>query len=237
MIDLVVPVYNEAGNIEALLKSVSEKITSPKQVMIVYDSEDDNTLPVVKKIQLDYSFEILLVRNKYGRGALHAIITGMEEAKHECVLVIMADLSDSLEIVDKMYSKIQDEGYDLVCGSRYMRGGRQHGGPFWKGLFSRTAGKSLHILSRIPTNDVTNSFKMYKKTLLDSITFESNGGFEIGMEITVKAYLNGFRVTEIPSQWYDREAGKSNFQMRKWIPKYLHWYWMCIMGASARKRT
>ncbi|MDR2475896.1 MAG: glycosyltransferase family 2 protein [Bacteroidales bacterium] len=224
---IVIPVYNEGNSIGKLFDEINQKIATPKEIIIVYDFEEDNTLPVVNAIRTDYPFEVRLEKNLYGRGALNAIKSGLQKATSEAVLVIMADLSDSLEIVDAMYEKLTG-GCDLICGSRYMTGGKQYGGPFLKGLFSRVAGVSLHWLARIPTHDISNSFKMYRKSMLDTITIESNGGFEIGMEITVKAYIAGYKITEIPSKWYDRTDGQSNFKLWKWLPKYLHWYWRCV---------
>ena len=239
MLDIVVPVYNEGDNIGNLLNNVSMQINEQKKVIIVYDFEEDTTVTVVNKIKNTFDFEINLKRNNYGRGALNAIKTGLETADSEAVVVIMADLSDSLEIIDDMYKLIHNAGYDLVCGSRYMQGGEQHGGPFLKGLFSRIAGVTLHFLTRIPTHDISNSFKMYRSSMIRSMTIESAGGFEIGMEITVKAYINGYRITEIPSKWFDREEGKSNFKMWEWIPYYLHWYFLCVLKSwsGKRKRT
>ena len=187
MIDIVVPVYNEGKNIEKQLRRVEASIKSRKRVLIVYDSEQDDTLPVLAKIKNKFSFPIITIRNYYGEGALNAIKTGLEAAKNEAVLVIMADLSDSLEIVDKMYWLIRKKGFDLVCGSRYMRGGKQYGGPLLKGIFSRCAGLSLHAITGIPTHDISNSFKMYRKSMLKNIKIESTGGFEIGMEISLSS--------------------------------------------------
>ena len=116
-----------------------------------------------------------------------------------------------------------------------MKGGKQHGGPKLKGFLSRTAGLTLHFLSGIPTHDVTNSYKMYRKDMLNKIRIDSNGGFEIGMEITVKAYLNGYRISEVPAEWFDRAEGESRFHMWKWIPHYLHWYMLCIFGRKRRE--
>lgn len=228
MLDIIIPVYNEGKNIKRQLMKISECIKVPKRVFIIYDFNEDDTLPVVQKIKNRFSFTILNVKNKYGKGALNAIKTGLMTASSDAVLVMMADLSDKLEIVDKMYKMIIGNKADIVCGSRYMKGGKQHGGPILKGLLSRTAGISLHILSGIPTHDVTNSFKMYRKSMLEKIKIESVGGFEIGMEITVKAYLLGYRIKEIPTEWFDRSAGKSNFHMWKWMKHYLHWYFLCI---------
>ncbi|MCM1153920.1 MAG: glycosyltransferase [Roseburia sp.] len=227
MIDVIAPVYNEAGNIKRLFDEIDKEIKTEKRVSVIYDFDEDDTLPVVVQIADDYDFPIRQIKNELGRGVLNAIITGFKSAEYDKVLVVMADLSDRLDVVDAMAAKM-DEGFDLVCGSRYMKGGKQNGGPFLKSLFSRTAGLSLHYLTRIPTHDVTNSFKMYSKRLLDSLTIESSGGFEIGLEITVKAYTQGYRIAEVPSEWFDRTEGTSNFHMWKWMPKYLKWYFYCI---------
>lgn len=224
MLDLVVPVYNEGSNIENLLNQIQNNINIQKRLMIVYDRDDDNTIPVVEQISEQYNFPICLKKNMYGRGALNAIKTGLHSFEGNVVLVLMADLSDSLEVVRQMYDKIVIEGNHLVCGSRYMKGGKQHGGPFIKKCLSRLAGVSLHWAIGIPTHDISNSFKMYHKDVIKSIKIESSGGFEIGMEITVKAFLNGYRITEVPSSWYDRTEGESRFQLLKWLPSYLKWY-------------
>lgn len=227
MLDIVVPVYNEGEGILRLFEEIEREIKIAKKVLVVYDFDGDTTVPVVKNNKEKYPFEIDLVLNTLGRGALNAIRMGMNQAQDEMVLVMMADSSDKLDVVDTMCQKME-EGYDLVCGSRYMRGGKQNGGPLLKGLFSRTAGVSLHLLTRIPTHDCTNSFKLYRKSMLENIEIESTGGFEIGLEITVKAYTRGYKIAEIPSEWFDREEGESNFRMWSWLPKYLHWYFYCI---------
>lgn len=235
MLDILVPVYNEDRGILRLFEEIDREIRTPKRVMIIYDFEEDTTVPVVKEHMDDYSFQIDLVLNTMGRGALRAIMTGMQAATEEMVLVMMADSSDRLNVVDRMCSLMAD-GYDLVCGSRYMREGKQHGGPFLKSLFSRMAGISLHMLTRIPTHDCSNSFKLYRNSMLRTIEIESTGGFEIGIEILVKAYVRGYKITEVPSEWFDREDGASNFHMWKWLPKYLYWYFYCVRNTWFKRQ-
>ncbi len=235
MLDIVVPVFNEAEGILRLFEEIQNEIKTEKQVLIVYDFDGDTTVPVVKEHIADFPFEIKLVLNTLGRGALNAIKMGISTATNEMVLVMMADSSDRLDVVDTMCN-LMEQGYDIVCGSRYMKGGKQNGGPLLKGLFSRFAGLSLHFLTRIPTHDVTNSFKLYRKTMIDHLEIESTGGFEIGLEICVKAYTSGYRIAEVPSEWFDREDGESNFHMWKWIPHYLYWYFYCIIHIFKLKR-
>jgi len=229
-LSLVIPVYNEGDNIEALFDDIQDRVKGLDfEALVIYDFDGDNTLPAVERVRGKYPFKIKTVRNAYGRGALNAIKTGLLSFTSEAALVVMADLSDDFSIVGDMHKMIR-EGCDVVCGSRYMKGGKQIGGPLLKGLISRTAGVSLHLLSGIPTRDVTNSFKMYGRRALQGITIESDGGFEIGMEITVKAFVSGLKVAELPSVWNDRKAGESRFRLVRWLPKYLRWYFYALRG-------
>jgi hypothetical protein len=197
------------------------------ELIVVYDNDDDDTLPALAR--LSPPFPARAVKNHFGRGALNAIKSGFREARCEATLVVMADLSDELSVVPRMYELIH-QGYDVVCGSRYMEGGKQIGGPWLKGLLSRTAGLTLHWLAGLPTKDATNSFKMYRTAFLQKLQFESTGGFEIGMEAVVKAYAAGARIAEVPSTWADRVAGKSRFQLWRWLPSYLRWYFYAFRG-------
>lgn len=236
MLSAVCPVYNEAGNIEPLMNKLSAEVSAPMEVLIIYDRDDDNTVPVVKNFSARYPFEIRLLKNKLGTGALNAIKTGFTESRGEAVLVVMADLSDDFSVVDEMYRLVTLAGFDIVCGSRYMPGGKQVGGPALKKFFSKAIGLSLHYLTRLPTHDATNSFKMYRLQFLRGARIESKGGFEIGMELVTKAFVNGAKITELPVAWSDRTAGKSRFRMWKWAPDYLWWYLYAFKSWRRRKQ-
>lgn len=75
---------------------------------------------------------------------------------------------------------------------------------------------------------------MSRTAFLQSLHFESTGGFEIGMEAVVNAYVSGGRVTEVPSTWTDRVAGQSRFRLWKWLPNYLRWYFYAFRGRRFR---
>jgi dolichol-phosphate mannosyltransferase len=227
-LQISIPVYNEAENILGVLKEIEKDISTPHRINIIYDFDKDTTIPIVKEYIREKNLDnINLVKNQYGKGALNAIRTGFEVASDGAVLVVMADCSDDLAIVDRMF-EIINQDYDIVCGSRYASGGKQIGGPVLKGLFSRIAGLSLHLITRIPTHDISNSFKMYRKSVLNEVKIESDGGFELGMEIVVKAYCKGYRITEVPCTWRCRTAGKSRFKLWKWLPHYLRWYLFAV---------
>jgi hypothetical protein len=125
-----------------------------------------------------------------------------------------------------MFEKIK-EGYDLVCGARYTKGGDRIGGSALKGFFSFLVGRTIAFLIKIPTCDIANAFKMYRKKVIDSIDIESKG-FEISMELPLKAYYLGFKITEVPTVWREREKGRSNFNMVNLAPNYWRWYLWAI---------
>lgn len=222
-IDVIVPVYNEGANIADALAELYATVTRPKRVLIVYDFDEDDTVPVVRELTRRYP-GLELVRNTLGPGVINAIRAGVEAARSDVVIVSMADLSDDLRVVDDMVRLIRDDGYDIVCASRYMRGGRQIGGPILKRTLSRAAGVSLCWFGGLPTHDATNAFRAYRLSVLREIPIESSGGFEYTLEVTVKAHVAGYRITETPSTWRDRTAGQSRFRLMKWLPHYLKWY-------------
>jgi len=236
-LDIIIPVYNEDEIIVETLKEIQKKISISHRVILVYDSDDDSTIPPVKDyIKRNKTNHILLKKNSLGQGVLNAIKSGFEFANSESLLIVMGDASDDLDAVKGMYEKIKS-GFDVVCGSRYMKGGKQIGGPLLKKILSRLAGVSLNLLTGLPVHDVTNSFKMYRRTLLTQIEIESRGGFEIGMEIVVKSYLQGFKICEVPSIWRDRSKGKSNFKLFKWLPSYMKWYFLAIFKKPTRVKN
>jgi glycosyltransferase involved in cell wall biosynthesis len=234
VLDLLMPVYNEGGNIARAIEEIDRFVATPKRLMIVYDFEEDDTLPVVRGLMARYPW-VELVRNDRGRGVLNAIRSGIAAARAEVVIVTMADLSDDLTVVPEMVRLIREGGYDVVCASRYMPGGRQVGGPALKGFLSRMAGLSLYALGGLPVRDATNAFRAYRRDVLRSIAIESTGGFEYSLELTAKAHAMGRRITEVPSTWRDRTAGTSRFRLTAWLPKYLKWYFYALTHRPPRE--
>ncbi len=231
ILSIIIPVYNEKDNIKPLLDNIDKSIKIPIKVYIIYDSVNDNTIPAVKEVEKNFFYDIELLKNKFGSGALNAIKTGLISFESDACVVVMGDGSDDLSSVNGMYG-LFCQGFHIVCASRYMKNGRQIGGEFLKSLLSKVAGKSLFYLTGLPTSDVTNSFKLYSKEVIEDITFESQGGFEIGMEIVVKSYLKGYAISEVPTVWKDRYAGSSKFKLRQWIPYYLKWYFKIFLSSK-----
>jgi glycosyltransferase involved in cell wall biosynthesis len=231
-LSIVIPVYNEPDNIEATLRTIEAQVRTPHEILVVYDFDEDTTVPVVQRLLPDLP-SVRLHRNEIGRGVLKAMRSGIAAAESPLVLITMADGSDEMDRVDEMVRLAQD-GAAVVAGSRYMKGGHQVGGPLLKRTMSRMAGLSLHHIGRVPIHDATNNFKLYRRDFLDTVTIESTGGFELALELTAKATLAGRRLAEVPTTWRDRSAGESNFNLRGWLPKYLRWYVYLYRGRLRR---
>ena len=222
-LSIVIPVYNEGTNFPSLWAEINSQIRSKFTAFVIYDFDEDDTIRVVQAIIDRGESRLRLIKNAIRPGVVGAILTGFDQVEHGPVLVIMADLSDDLGQVDAMVG-LYRQGYHVVIGSRYMKGGRMEGGPWFKQFLSRTAGLTLHWLRGIPTHDASNAFKVYDRDMLRSLTIESQRGFELNLEITVKAFLQRYRIAEIPSKWRDRSHGESRFRLWAWLPHYLKWF-------------
>jgi glycosyltransferase involved in cell wall biosynthesis len=220
---VVIPVFNEGAGFAALWSALAGSIRSPFCALVVYDFDEDDTIPAARAIIERDEPRLRLVKNEIRKGVVGAILTGFRQAAQGPVLVVMADLSDDLSQVDRML-EVYRQGFHLVAGSRYMKEGRLEGGPPFKRVLSRVAGLSLHWLRGIPTHDATNAFKIYDSAMLKAFAIESCHGFELNLELTVKAFLAGYRIAEVPTVWRDRTSGQSHFRLWAWLPHYLKWY-------------
>jgi dolichol-phosphate mannosyltransferase len=231
-LSVILPVYNEGEAVEPVLRALSAAVSTPHELVVVYDFDGDTTVPVIARLAPEIP-GLRGLRNDLGRGVLNAMKAGIEGTSSPYVLISMADGSDEPHVVDRMVG-LAETGADVVSASRYMKGGHQVGGPLIKRLMSRTAGLTLHWFAGVPTHDPTNNFKLYSRRFLESVTIESSAGFELALELTVKATLAGRTVAEVPTTWRDRTAGQSNFKLRKWLPNYLHWYRVAFVGRLRR---
>lgn len=223
LISVVLPVYNEGENIVECLRRLARALDGvAHEILVCYDFDEDSTLPAIRAMP-DCPATVKLTKNTLGRGAPNALRTGFRAAQGDVVVTTMADLSDPPEVILEMAREIR-AGKAVVSGSRYMPGGSQSGGPWIKRTMSRVAGRLLYDFAGVGTRDATTNFRAYDPRFLQSVEIESQRGFEIALELTIKAHLRGLPVSEVPSSWTDRSAGQSNFKLWKWLPHYLHWF-------------
>ena len=178
-LSIVLPVYNEGEAVEPVLRGLANAVRTPHELVVVYDFDEDTTVPVVRRLVSEIP-GLRGLRNDIGRGVLNAMKAGIAGSTAPYVLISMADGSDEPAIVDRMV-ELAKGGADVVAASRYMRGGHQIGGPPLKRLMSRVAGLTLHWFARVPTHDATSNFKLYSRRFLDAVRIESTAGFELAL--------------------------------------------------------
>lgn len=245
---IIIPAHNEEDSLKRTISSLENTLSATEalasaadlmvgdydfEIVIVNDHSTDKTVSTVQELMKKYS-NIKLLHNLGRRGFASTLIAGFRQAKGEFLVPLMADGCDDPDTVRKMYKKTE-EGYDLICASRYTKGGKRIGGPKPKGFFSEFVGKSLHFFIRIPTTDIANAFKLYRRSTLEKIKI-GNSDFAISMEIALKMYYQGFRIAEVPTCWKGRKQGKSKFQILKIAPIYLKWYLWALYKYLIRKK-
>lgn len=149
--------------------------------------------------------------NDQFEGPAGAIRSGIKNSSGDVVVVVAADGCDDASQISDLV-RLVERGITVACASRYMHGGKLVNSPFLKDLLSRFANILLHFLRRIGTRDSTNNYKAYSRKFLESISIEPVHGFEIGLELTVKAFRAGLSIAEIPTIRIERDSGQSNFQ-------------------------
>lgn len=220
---IIIPARNEEGIIAKTLDEIYKKVKVPFKVLVVDDMSVDGTSLIVKNyIKTHKNVELIKTSiNKNGFSA--ALEKGIKNVKTDYFVVVMADLSDKPTTINKMYELIQGR-WDLVCGSRYAKGGKKIGGPKLQGFFSKLVCISLHKLIGIPTADVSNAFKMYKKKALKRVSFNSESGVEASMEIVLQCFFNEAKIVDLPTTWKGRTVGKSKFKILWRAPRYFRIY-------------
>ncbi len=236
-LSVLIPVKNESINLRMMLKILSAIVDVPHEILVVYDSPDDNSLPVVNSIKKLYS-QIKGVHNKLGRGVLNAIRAGLKEAKGEYVLITAADDIGPVMAVEDMLS-LMEQGCDLVSCTRYAYGGRVLGGSFIGGPLSKIANKVFYWLSCAALTDSTIGIKMFRKDIFDKITLEAKPiGFAFAFELAIKAQLFGMKLGEVPIVSLNRLYGrKSSFAFGSWVKEYSKWFLYGVRHYNQLRRT
>jgi len=218
LISIVIPARNEADNISRTINNLESKLKNlPHETLIVNDHSQDTTAAKVLELSAGHP-SVKLINNTAKPGFASTLWTGFREASGDAVVVVMADISDDPQTIPKMAAKFT-EGYDLVCGSRYLFDGGKKGGPKAQGFFSFWINKYLRIFLNFPTSDASNAFKLYRKKCLLETKTEENG-FALSMELAINFWQKGCKIIDIPTVWKGRVTGKSKFKFRRAFLSY-----------------
>ena len=225
-LDIIVPVFREEGNISKTLQEISKISEINYRILVIYDFDEDPTLNVIN--QRFNESEVICLKNKY-EGFNGAIKTGFENIQSKATLLYPADDHKNFNLISKMFNKF-NEGYDIVCASRFIDGGSYEGAPLIKRLIVKLVSFTLTNFTSLPTKDATNGFRLFSKSIVEKFPIESKKGFTFSIELLAKAHRNNYKITELPEKWPVRTSGKSKFSYYT-IPFYFKWYLYILMSA------
>jgi dolichol-phosphate mannosyltransferase len=216
---LVLPTYNEAENLEPLVRQVLPRLASAAgehRVLIVDDSSPDGSGAIADRLaaELD-SVEVLHRREKDGLGRAYA--AGFERALAEGAELVMqmdADFSHDPEAVPSLIAAARDA--DVVLGSRYVAGGGVTEWGLARRLLSRGGSWYARTLLGVGVRDLTGGFKCFRRDVLERLAFSGfqTAGFGFQVEVTYRALQSGARLREVPILFRDRRGGASKMSYR-----------------------
>src|SRR5712691_5157450 len=171
LLSILLPVRNEGLNLRIMVKLLKTIVEVPHELLIVYDSPEDDSIAVIRDMQR-YWVNLRLVHNQRGRGVVNAIQAGVEAAMGDYVLLFAADEVGPLLAIEDMLALMQ-EGCDIVSCSRYAHGGRRLGGSVIGGLLSRFANRLFHRLAGCVLSDATTGIKLFRRSLFSALHLEA----------------------------------------------------------------
>ena len=232
---IVLPTYCEAENIESLVCTIENLGINPA-LLVLDDSSPDGTGNIVTRLRESYENIVLLSRpQKAGLGT--AITDGFrfllsQPSPPDYIITMDADYSHNPRDIPRLLHQAK-EGYDVVVGSRYRRGGKVEGWSLTRVIISRIANKIAAKLVALRINDFTSGFRCYSKKYVQKVLPNLHSQtYEIQIETLRQAHIQNAKVTEIPITFTSRKKGKSKLTINEILSFSLY-----TLKATIKKRA
>jgi len=211
---VILPTYNERENLPIIVWLLMKHLEGhfDFEIIIIDDGSPDGTLEVAQNLQKIYGKErIVLAPREKKLGLGTAYIHGMGFATGDFIIIMDADLSHHPKFIPKMIELQKSNDLDVVSGTRYS--GKEAGVFGWdlkRKVISRGANYLTQVLLRPRASDLTGSFRLYKKSVLQTLVDSCvSKGYVFQMEMIVRARQHGFTIGEVPITFVDRVYGES----------------------------
>jgi glycosyltransferase involved in cell wall biosynthesis len=209
---VIVPTYNEKENIEALVTQLLGLPTGVR-VMVVDDASPDGTGAIADRLAEEHAGRVAVIHRAGKLGLGTAYIAGFKQALATgaaLILTMDADFSHNPSYIPAMVEKIEQD-YDLVIGSRYVRGGGTVGCTLDRKLLSWGANAFARTMLGLQAHDTTAGFRCYRRAVLESIPLDEikASGYSFLIEMIYRVQQKGWRVGEVPIIFENRRLGTS----------------------------
>ncbi len=230
LLSVVIPAHNEEGRIEGTVREIHEALRTAAiahEILVVNDNSTDRTQAILDALKQQVP-ELRSMTNSPPNGFGYAVRAGLSAFRGDAVAIMMADRSDSPADLVAYHGKLQD-GYDCVFGSRFMQGAEIVDYPGFKLAFNRFANTFIRVLFWMRYNDVTNAFKLYRRSVIAGLQPLLAYHFNLTVELPLKAIVRGYSYAVVPTSWYNRTSGVSKFKIKEMGSRYLFIVLYCYL--------
>jgi dolichol-phosphate mannosyltransferase len=216
---LILPTYNEAANLEPLVRAALPALARASEdphILVVDDGSPDGTGAIADRLAAEYAaVDVLHRTRKEGLGP--AYLAGFERALREGAELIVqmdADFSHEPAAIPELVAAACDA--DVAIGSRYVAGGSIPEWSVFRRLVSRLGCRYARTVLQVPVRDLTGGFKCFRRGVLARLSLADvqTEGYGFQIEVTYRALLAGFRIAEVPIAFRARRAGRSKMSVR-----------------------
>ena len=210
---VIIPTYNEKENIENIIRAIF-RLEKQFHILIVEDNSPDGTAAIVRRLQAEFPQTLFMLERPGKQGLGTAYIAGFRwalEHAYEYVFEMDADFSHNPADLPRLYQACAAQGADLAIGSRYVSGVNVVNWPMGRVLMSYFASRYVRLITALPVHDTTAGFVCYRRRVLQTIDLNRIHfkGYAFQIEMKFTAYKCGFRITEVPVIFINRELGTS----------------------------
>jgi dolichol-phosphate mannosyltransferase len=233
MLSVVIPAHNEEGHIRSTVEGVVAALEEARiryEILVVNDNSSDRTEKIARNLSRENP-SVRCLSSDPPNGFGFAVRRGLADFQGDAVAIFVADGSDAPADLVSFYRKLQ-EGYDCVFGSRFGGHGRVEGYPALKLILNRLGNRFIQLLFRISCDDISNAFKMYRRTVIAGIQPLLAQHFNLTVELPLKSIVRGYQYTVVPNTWINRKQGVSKFKIKEMGSRYFFIVLYCFLEKS-----
>ncbi|MCL2800137.1 MAG: glycosyltransferase family 2 protein [Treponema sp.] len=234
---ITIPTYNEKENVEAIITSVFNIVSSDVEILIIDDNSPDGTAAIVENLIERYTNRLHILKRPGKQGLAQAYLAAFEwglNRGYDVFLEMDADFSHNPAYIPVMIEKIKTN--EVVIGSRNIKGGGVEGWSMLRNLISKGGSLYSRTILSCPIKDLTGGFNMWQKSALEKIGLSGiiSKGYSFQIEMKYKAFLSKCSIVEIPIIFPDRKQGKSKMSKKIFIEALLN---IIKIRKNAKKET
>ena len=227
-LSIIIPCRDEYENVEIISENIKKKINLKEyEIIFINDFSNDKTEERLKF--LSSQFKNIYFYNNLNKGLGGAIKLGLKKSIGKYITILMADSADDIDDLNKYIEIMKKNEYDAIFGSRFIKGGKTINYPIIKLMMNRLANNFIKVLFWYNFNDFTNSFKIYKKDIINNLEPLISENFNIFLELSLKTIIRGFKIKVIPISYTNRTVGVAKFKIKEVGSSYLFTAFYCFL--------